>query len=227
MYSLFEIINVVIGNIPFLLLTKLAFFACKLYLTVILASYGLRSTVSKKLFIFLIIFLVGRLLEDITLIMIFMRRLLHLEQESKIVVFIARISWALFITQYQSIGFFLDHLVTKKFSYRKLDGLFLTINIVLSSCFLYLAFLKFNVLSDNPETYGFESKLVSVVYICLFLLLTPVLYRTSKKIYSHRLPKILTHQLKIIVYFLLIPHVLLEYMSNQHSLLYFINNLFP
>lgn len=224
MYNILEFINTIIGSQQFLLVAELSSLCCKLYILIVLAIYSFRSETSKNLFILLIIFLSGAIFNDISWIMILTRSVFKITDNSIIVNFIARIGWALFITQHQALGLFLEYLITKKAQFKRRDILFTCINVILSSCFLYLAFFKSHVSSDSEETIGFERILVKLLYLYLLPLLAPVLYRIFKKIHVQEFPKILTQQLKIFIGFLIVPHLFLEHITNDNTLLAFMTS---
>lgn len=94
-------------------------------------------------------------------------------------------------------------------------------------CELYFAFFEFN----RPRLTGLplelEIKLVQVECFHLFLLFIPTLYKTIRKIRSTTLPKILSHQLKTFLAFLVLPHLFLDLITNKLFFFPFITSLIP
>jgi Sigma-54 interaction domain len=224
--SFFEIINATLGSKQFLLIAELLSFVYKIILLGYLSFYCFRSSTSRKLSTLLIIFLVVALLNDISWILHALHQIYHFD-DTRIIIFVARIGWATFITQYQALGLFLEHLIAKKVNFKKLDIISLLINFAISSCFLYSAFFKFNTSPRDPETLYFETRLMQAIYFYTLPLLIPIFYRMIKQIRLGRFPKILNQQLAIFIYYLIIPHLFLEYISNKKAALPFITKFIP
>jgi hypothetical protein len=226
--SFLEIINATLGSQQFLLIAELLSFAYKVTLLGYLSFYCFCSPTSRKLSTLLIIFLVVALLNDISWILYALHKIYHFDDTRlRYFIFVVRIGWATFITQYQALGLFLEHLIVKKVNFKKLDIISLLINFAISCSFLYLAFFKFNASSQSPETLYFETRLIQAIYFYIFPLLIPIFYRMIKQIRLGRFPKILNHQLKIFIYYLIIPHLFLEYITNKEAALPFITKFIP
>ncbi|MBA3954201.1 sigma 54-interacting transcriptional regulator [Candidatus Dependentiae bacterium] len=143
------------------------------------------------------------------------RKIFAGSHEIKIITFIARMAWALFITQYQALGLFLEHLIEKKVTFKPQNIIFSLVNFCISFCFLYLALFKYYVPSGSIETLEFEKTLVRISYIVIICWFLPVMYQTYKKMYWLRLPKILKKQLQFFIGFLIIPHLFLEIITSD------------
>ena len=217
MLNISELIIIILGSPACLLIAKAFAFVCKIYFISALSLSSLRSNGSKKLFTLLIVFLSCIILGDIGWILSLSRRMLSDTHEVKIITFIARIAWALFITQYQTLGLFLEHLIEKKVTFKFQNIIFSIVNIGISSCFLYLALFKYYVPSGSIETLEFEKTLVLISYIVIICWFMPVMYQTYKKMYWLQLPKILKKQLHFFIGFLIIPHLFLEIITSDLS----------
>ncbi len=227
MHYISELINLILGNTACLLLAKFFAFLCKIYFITTLSLSSLRSNNSKKLFKLLMVFLICIILSDASWILNLYRKMLLADQEVKFITFTTRLTWASFITQYYTLGLFLEHLVEKKLSFKLRNTLFLLINLGISTGFLYLAFFKYGVPSNSQETLEFEKTLVFNVYIVITCWFLPVMYQTYKKMYLVQLPKILKKQLQFFIGFLILPHLFLDIITTNIFFVPWLSALLP
>ncbi len=132
--------------------------------------------------------------------------------------FLMRLSWAVYITQYQVIGLFLEYFIAKKIKVNIFHVMHAAINFFLSAGFLYLAIFKYHVPSSSPETLGFELGLANYTSLYLPFLFIPIFYRMFRPSGTVDKPRILSHQLRYFVSFL-VPYLLLEMMNSSLNLL--------
>lgn len=225
--NIMDFVHEVLGSEQFLLVSELFSFFCKLYLLIILVKNSFKSSISKYLFVSIIIFLVGALLSDIAWIMLSIKHILNLQSISKFLTFLARIAWATFITQNQALAFFINYSIDRKFKIKIYDIIFFAINIIISIGFLYLAFFKFYIPSNSLETLGFEILMIQISCAMVVPILMPVLLKIVKNFYEKKLPNILLHQLKIFIIYLILPHIFLELVTNKLFIFYPMLKLIP
>jgi len=211
----------------FLFLTILVFLLLKLILLVRLVPQALRSPAIQRSFLFLIFVVAGSMIGEIAWEIKLSRLLFTPLIPYTFVLFSVRIAWAFLIPQYQALGLFLDSLTEKKYSLKFYQKILLPITSLISIAFMYLAFFdtdgiaeieRLGALTSPSDTnLSYEIILIrnSIHYVLGFLTL-PNLFFCLKKIRSQVLPKILNHQLLIIIKYLLLPYLAAELLLAIH-----------
>ncbi len=205
----------------FLFLTMFVSLALKTILLVLLIPQVFRSPSTKKTCIYLILVLSGSMAGEIAWTIKLSRLLFFPLIPNSVFLFCARIAWALLIPQYQAIGLFLDSLTEKKHTIKLYQKMLLVLSSVTCLSFIYLAFFGHNGVGETSHIYtlnalqafniSFEATLIRLtIQYFLALLVLPSLYLCLKKIRSGTLPKILNHQLSIIIKYLMMPYLATE-----------------
>ena len=204
----------------FLVLTGLTLsICCKLFIFCYCLISFIRKTESRLLYFFLMLFLIGTLIDDSTYLGgLILRKILVIQEDIAVFTFFCRIGWVLFFTRYQALAMFFFYFAENKLSFRYIYIPHILANIGVSSAFAYLAFFKYNVPSASAETLGFEISLIQAAYIYLPILYIPLLYSLYRKVQANKIPRILSSQLKILSNFF-IPYLLLDTVNCSCSYL--------
>lgn len=200
----------------FLLFAELISLSLKLFFLIIVIKHSIRASLPKRLLLLLIGVLMGSMIHtDASWIPLHLKNIFFSNLDFRISGFMGRIGWVFFLIQNQSLTLLLENLIAKNFKLKKKHITLLTITSTLLICELYLAFFEFN----RPQLVGLplelEKKLIQCECLHLFILFIPTLYATIKKIRSTNLPKILSHQLKTFLLFLVLPHLFLDLLTNK------------
>jgi hypothetical protein len=183
-------------------------FVIKTCLLAITITYGLRTSKSQRPWFFLIPILIGAMISDIAWIASMSFRLFNFASDYRFPLFLIRLGWATTIIQYQCMGLFLENLIDKDFRLRFHQKIFIPITIFLSTTFFYLLIFQFNNANSRPLL---EFKLFSLTSFYTFILVLPSLYLALKQAQSSKVPKILAKQFRLVVYFLILPYMTLDF----------------
>ncbi len=223
MFELFSFLYDVFSSKYLLLSVMLCFGFFKLFILAICFRYNFKAPKHRALLILLMIYLTGSLLNDSChMAIILIRGIWQLKDNFPNLTFLMRLSWTVYITQYQAISLFFEYLIQKRIKIGFLHVFHGLINIAISSGFLYLAIFKYHLPSSSPDTLPFEIGLINYIRLYLPFLFISLIYR----IFSNRsveMPRILSHQLVFLTKFF-IPYMFVEFSGNSISLL---GNIFP
>ncbi len=198
-------------------------FVCKLSILLWCIKYSTKTAASRLLFFLFMLFLSITLFEDAHhLISRFVFNILLKKGPIPQLEFLRRVTWILFITQYQAMAFLLEYLSSKRIRITSfLNIVSCILNIVISGGFLFIALYNYQPLAAGGTrdlVLFWEIKLTQICYVYLPLLFAPKLYAIYKKIQTKELPTILTYQLKYLIGFL-IPYLFLETINSSNSYL--------
>lgn len=210
-------------NTPaFLFFTIFISIFLKILLLIIIVPQTFRAPKNKKnTCLFLIIVLLCSIIGELTWeIKLFRLIFLPLIPYS-FILFCVRISWGFLIPQYQCLGLFLDSLTEQNYRVRFFQKIILFFSSIIGLYFFYLAFFAAYGIKENERLYAvYASTLMNspleiimmrvTVYYILPLLILPNLFFCIKKLKTKKLPKILHHQLTIIIKYLMLPFFLAE-----------------
>ncbi len=221
MFALFDYVVALIAN-KVVLLGAISFsFFIKFFILFYLGKHLLKSSSLRTPALLLSIFLTGAMFEDICYmlrLLIYHIGIIEFTGEVASLTCLIRISSVVSIQLYQALALFFDYIIERKGRWTLFHWPHLLFNIGLSSCFLYLAFFKYGVPSDRPETLYFEIKLMQIFYIYLTFLFASLFFKIYRKTRRKELPKILAYQVLYLRNFV-IPYILLFIASNEHSYL--------
>lgn len=209
-------------NTPhFLFCTILIALIIKAVLLYLLIPQAFKSPSTQKTCIFLITVLIGSMAGELSWQFKLSRYLFAPIIPYSAIIFFIRVAWAFLIIQYQALGLFLDSLTERKFTLNLLQKLLLLISSTVAAYYVYLAFFDTELVDEterhialstmSPFTVNLEITVMrhTVLYI-LPILTLPNLFLTIGKLRSKLLPKILHHQLAVIIKYLMIPYFIAE-----------------
>lgn len=193
----------------------------KSILLYILIPQAFKSPSTQKTCIFLITVLIGSMAGELSWQFKLSRYLFAPIIPYSAIIFFIRIAWAFLIVQYQSLGLFLDSLTERKFKLSLIQKLLLISTSIVAAYYIYLALFDTELINEterhialstmSPFTANLEITVMrhTVLYI-LPILTLPNLFLTIRKIRSNTLPKILHHQIAVIIKYLMIPYFIAE-----------------
>lgn len=209
-------------NTPhFLLFTISIALVIKSILLYILIPQAFKSPSTQKTCIFLITVLIGSMAGEVSWQFKLFRYLFAPIIPYSAIIFFIRIAWACLIIQYQSLGLFLDSLTERKFQLNLIQKSLLILSSTVAAYYIYLAFFDTSLVNEtersialstmSPFTANLEITVMrhTVLYI-LPILTLPNLFLTIRRIRSKTLPKILHHQLDVIIRYLMVPYFIAE-----------------
>ncbi|WP_171814726.1 sigma 54-interacting transcriptional regulator [Candidatus Babela massiliensis] len=216
MLKYLKIISSYLSSPELLILTGIFSFSFKLYLLIIIINHSIITKENKKnTFLLIGILLASMIYSDASSVPHYFYKIYIPDLDKRIIAFMARLGWLFFIVQNQTLILFLDNIIQKKFKLRYYHICSLSISIVLFLFQLYFLIFKFNqpILQDFELL--MEQRLIQLECLYLVILLVPTFYRITNKIRLQILPKILSHQLKIFIFFLVLPHFFLDLVTNK------------
>lgn len=188
----------------------------KTYLIISLLVETFKSKSFKKLVTLLLIAICSGILRDFTWILFILRKFIVPTLSWQIVAFVTRTAWGFFILQYQSFFTLLQNLINNHRYKNSAFRLFSIISYSLGLYFFFIAIYFFHVPSAPLEL---EMVTLSLYY--LLPLLGPICFKIWQLIIKQKFPVILAYQLKIFVFFFLVPQIFLEFLSSK-SILYWL-----
>lgn len=197
-------IESVIGNQTFVFITVLISFLLKLLIVIFTFNQQVNTKIAQRLRFLLLAILGANMLSDIVWMQKLLQSMAILHLDPRIFKFTGRIACGLVGIQYQGLALFLEGLVTRQCRLSIHQKLSCVITALLVFFPIGAAFIWFNHPSSFPLILAMEH--FAITYYTLFLL--PLsLFIVLRKFRSEPLPHILTKQLGIIMYGLIIPHL--------------------
>jgi len=197
-------IESVIGNPAFVLVTIPVSFLLKLLIIIFTINQPVNTKVAQRLRLLLLAILGANMSSDICWILDLLQSISFIKLDPHIKMFIGRISWGLVSVQYQGLALFLEGLVTRQCLLTIRQKICCVIATLFMLVSMSAAFICFN----HPELFPFLLTInrIAIRYYTLFLLPFSLLI-IIRKIRLKPLPHILSKQLRIIIYGLIIPHL--------------------
>lgn len=227
MINIFDLLNATIGRQEFLLTTEIFSLIFKLVLLVTLIFYSLKKSVPRRFLILLVGFLVGSLMySDANWIPSNLKQIFLPEIDFRFIALMGRLGWAFFVIQNQSLAMFLESLLEKKFKLKISHYFFLLVSSIILILELYYVIFEFNRPRLSGDDLLWEQRLIQIQVIYAIILLLPTIYSIFKKIKNKQVPKILSHQLKVILP-LVIAYFSIELFLNKLFIFYSIVELIP
>jgi len=200
-------IKSIIDNPAFALAIVLISFLLKVTVALFTINQPVNTRGARRLRFLLLAILIANMSSDIAWILFFLQKMSLFELDPHLKKFIGRIAWGLVGMQYQGLALFLEGLITRKFLSTVRQKICCTITTLLMLVPIGAAFTCFN----HPEPLLFVSTMerIGIIYYTLFLLPLTLLI-VIRKLHLEPLPHILSKQLRIIIYGLIIPHLASE-----------------
>jgi len=200
-------IESVVGNRAFVLVAVLISFLLKLLIVVFSINQSVNTPIAKWLRLLLLAILGANMFSDICWILELLQSMSFLKLDLHAKMFFGRITWGLVSIQYQGLALFLEGLVTRQ----RLLTIRQKVCCAIATLFMLVpmsaAFICFNHPELSPLIITVNR--IAITYYTLFLLPCSLLI-VIRKIYLEPLPHILSKQLRIIIYGLIVPHLVSE-----------------
>ncbi len=204
----------IFGNCYFLLIMAIISFLVKLYISVVLAKNKPTSKTLRVSWIFLMIVLVGAMSEDLAWFLHTLQSYIFPTLDYRIVRIFVRISLILVPIRYQAIGFFLENSVTQHYKIGWRQKIFLGLTSIPIVTYLIIIFIDFNCTFHEvcllPEIVAVK---FTPMY-CQLILLPISLWYTLKQLKRAQLPRILTHQIRMLTQALIIPTIIMDFLQS-------------
>lgn len=227
MTQLLQLVHQVIQSNSFFLATLFVALGIKLYLLIILVLKGLKHSHATFSLVLLLGVLFGSIMGDVSWTVKLIRKLLIPSIPYEFYVVLIRLSWASLIIQYQSLALFIESLTKKNYHLGIMHRMILTVSGAYTLYFLYLAFFDQQLVSEAERNLAFSDTFLPYVpmevtvmrQVSMYLLPTiilPNLFLAFKNIKDQKLPKILKHQLSVLIKYLLCPFLFAEFIVAIH-----------
>jgi len=194
-------IESVIGNQAFIFTAILVSFLLKLFIVIFTVSQQVSTRLAQWLRFLLLAILGANMLSDIAWIMVLLMDMSIFTIDQRIAIFICRVSWGFFGLQYQGLALFLEGLLTRQFRLTTRQRLCCAISMFFMFFTIGAAFVCFN--QSEPPLLIFIMHRIAMAYYMLFLLPFS-LFIVLRKLRSEVFPYILTKQLRLIIYGLIV-----------------------
>jgi sigma-54 interacting transcriptional regulator len=212
-------------NTPeFLCLTILVSLFLKTVLLTILIPQAFRCPSSQKSCFLLIIVLVASMIGDFSWGIKLIRLLFIPTLSYSAVLFFVRIAWACFVIQYHALALFVRNLTEKRLILSQTQKILIYTSISFCIYFFYLTIFS-NDLSNEAQRHNamlhttsqnfyheISMMRLSIMYI-LICLVIPTIFTAIARIRKGNLPKILHHQVLVLLRCLIIPYLAAELLT--------------
>lgn len=186
-----------------------------------------RSTTIQRPLMLLIGVIVGSMAGELVWLIKLLRELFIPGIPYAFIIFCLRLAWAFLIIQYLALGLFLESLTAKKFSLTRIQKVLVGLSSTVILYFMYLAFFNDALIDESERILALASTssispfleitiMRHTVLYLLPLLIVPSFFSTMRKLRSNELPKILNHQLSVIIKYLMAPYLLAELLIATH-----------
>lgn len=211
--DIFTFLDYILSSYPFLLFVFLFFFTLKTYLLITLIKNFVNEKIATKPSFFLIIVLIGALLDDSAWIFSISTTLFFPNFDYRIYLFWLRIVWGFYIIKGLSLSLFIESLVDQKNYIKTRHKIFIFITLIIFLFFFSLAIFKYNITqpTDRPWIELWMQKFGTLYY--LFPVMLSSLITVIYKIRYVSLPRILTQQLKLLMIAVIAPYWIFDFLQ--------------
>ncbi|MGC2310892.1 MAG: sigma 54-interacting transcriptional regulator [Candidatus Babeliaceae bacterium] len=207
-------IDNIFQNPAFLLFGELCALIIKVFVLVKLFVHKKKSILFLP-FIFLIFLFLGEFSSDIFWIVDALRLAFFNNFNINLIYFIMRIAWIFYILEFQTLSFFIE-LLTGRLKLKSIRHIFFSIiSLLLISYFFYCAFFKYWMVADNERITELMIMQFTDLYVTGLVAISSFIVLRRLRFYN--LPHILNKQLKIFIFYFIVPKILLEILKNNHG----------
>ena len=214
LHTILHSLETVLGSYPFVLFCTSIAFSLKAYLLVMLIARSQYITTAKRSWFFLLLVLIGSIVVDSSWMLKLIQCIFFPAGDYyQLRIFWVRISWAFAVIQYQSLALFIESLVTEDNRFNLRQKLFLGISTGFCIFFFGLAFIQIDCTQASDRSLLECEMLKAFTLYAQFLLMLTTLFFTLMKIRKARLPRILKKQFNILIKWLILPHLISDFMQ--------------
>ncbi|MGB8367051.1 MAG: sigma 54-interacting transcriptional regulator [Candidatus Babeliales bacterium] len=197
-------LELIVGNQVFVLATIVVAFLLKFLIVIFIFK---QQANSKTIWLrrLLLIILGANMLADIAWILDLCHNLSILTIDCRILMFISRIAWGFMYLQYQSLALLLEGLLLSQLCLTTQQKVSCGITLFFMAFPIGNAFIFFNQLK-SPQLILLMNRIATTYFMLFFL--PVILFNILHKIRSWSFPQILSQQLRLLVYGLIIPHLI-------------------
>lgn len=207
-------IETILGSYPFVLACTSIAFSLKAYLLVTLIARSQFITTAKRSWFLLLMVLIGSMVVDSAWMLKLVQCIFFPAGDYfQMRIFWLRISWAFAVIQYQSLALFVENLVSENNKLNLRQKIFLGISACFFIFFIGLAFIHIDCTQASDRSLLECEMLKAFTLYAQFFLMLTTLFFTYLKIRKTRLPRILKKQLNVLIKWLIVPHLLSDFMQ--------------
>jgi transcriptional regulator with PAS, ATPase and Fis domain len=196
----------------FLMLVKCIAFLCQAIIVGLLVVLGTYSKLPRSLWVLIILVFIAALIVNASWIVNIVREITPLFISYPLVLVILRIGWFFDVIQYEALFLFIDYLIQKEqaFKLTNVGKLVIAVGSVLCSFILYLSIFQCTTYRGVERSF-LELFMYKIIYFYTVMIVFLSIYRCYMAMQNNLLPKILSAQLKIFMYYYIVPYLLLEF----------------
>lgn len=204
----------VLGSYPFVLTVTSIAFAVKAYLLVTLISRSQFITTAKRSWFLLVMVLIGSMVGDSSWILKLVQCIFFPEGDFyQLRLFWIRIAWGFAVIEYQSLALFVESLIDGHNNLNIRQKIFLGISGAFALFFFSLAFIHIDCSQPSDRSVLECEMLKAFTLYSQFLLMLTALFFAVIKIRNTRLPRILKKQINILIKWLIVPHLISDFLQ--------------
>lgn len=223
--NILELLISVISDFKFLLLVASISFLSKAYILIILLMQRHKKTLHKPLF-FLLLVLIGAMIDDSAWMLKLSYYLFLPMLNYKVIALWIRIAWAFMTIKHQALALFSESLVMQSYHLSLKQKIFVCLSSIFFIVSLGMPLFYSNALPSFANNIDFLPSLNSLsllikdhleyvfhkvqAFYSIILLLFSTLFIIIKRLPSRHVPRILNQQLKIITFYFIVPHLVME-----------------
>lgn len=213
MTTLFNLLESILGGLPFLISVNVIAFTLKAVILALFLSQKSQPNATKRSRFYLLLVLIGSMVEDSAWVVKLIQFLFVPTLDYRIQITWIRVAWAFSVIQYQALALFVESLAEQNHSLNLRQKIFVSISSIFTFLFFAIALMNINCKtpSDRPP-FEFIVQQVYTLY-ALFPLMLPSLFFTIKKLHRVPMPSILKKQLTIIIQLLILPRLLSDFIQ--------------
>jgi len=177
-----------------------------------------KNSQNKALWFLLAIVPFGSLFSDIAWMVFYLNHILFHSIVASTTI-ISRLAWAMYVIQYQALTLFIESLENKKPKLKTHNLVFGSLGILLICYFIY------HLMVGSPPNAPHEVLIINITNFHIFILFIPTIFAFIKLLKVKNTPRILTEQIRILIIFIVIPHIFVELIFRGPF--NFFRNIFP
>lgn len=208
-----QLIESIFGSYNSLLFINSLSFVLKMTLFVFLIKQTALHTKISRSWLLLMLVLIGGAITDSAWIIKLLSLTFFPNFDYRLVLFWIRISWTFSVIQHQALAIFIVNLINKEEKLKFHEKILLLLSNILIIFFLYMAFFNFQCfnISQKPVI---ESTIQRITSLYTFIILMPSgLAAALYEMHKQQLPSLLKKQFKLLINYLIIPHLLIEFLQ--------------
>ncbi len=162
-----------------------------------------KNSKNKALWFVLSLVIFSGFFSDIAWIFFYLQKIFFNSLANMSIIF-SRLAWAVYVVQYQSLTMFIESLENKKPTLKLHNKIFICFGLFIIFYFLY------NIFNKIPINTPHEELIINITNFHIFIIFIPTIFAFIQMLNAKRSPRILNEQMRILMLFIVIPHIFVE-----------------